>query len=176
MKTKRDRMDKTLDGDPLDVRAMAWGRRSALLDLGTAAAASVLWAAKSARYWLPIREPPVRRWRLPPERFAALVVDKVFTFKGVPYGAPTGGAMRFMPPAKAAAVDGRDGHRRVGPGSAAGPAHRNSRSCGDDSDDRDQRRLPAPERVDDRLERQAAGDGMAARRRIHQRIGQLHDV
>jgi len=105
------------------------------------------------------------------------ILNKVNAFQGIPYGASTAGAARFMPASKPKPWR-RSGHGRMGSGSASGAAYGNPGSRGHDPQAGDQRRLPAPERVDHRLEqeRQASGDGMAARRRLHQRQRQLHDV
>ena len=43
------------------------------------------------------------------------VIRGIYTFKGVPYGAPTGGARRFMPPQKVAAWTGVREARAYGP-------------------------------------------------------------
>ena len=40
-------------------------------------------------------------------KIRGLVHNGIHVFKGIQYGAPTGGKMRFMPPAKPAAVDRR---------------------------------------------------------------------
>ena len=67
----------------------------------------------------------------------------------------------------------------MGSGSSAGqPAYRDSRSARHHPRHRNERGLPASERLDQRIrpQRQASRDGLAAWRRIHQRQRQLHDL
>ncbi len=108
----------------------------------------------------------------------------IYTFKGIPYGAPTGGAARFMPPAPPAPWPGvrsclhygrvcpqgffMSTGRRQCAGRRRGrfPAPARLRPAR-------RRGLPARERVDarDRRHRYAPGDGVAARRRLLRRVG-----
>ena len=49
------------------------------------------------------------------------IAREIYTFKGIPYGAPTGGANRFMPPAKVAPWTGLRSSMYYGQVSPQGP-------------------------------------------------------
>ena len=103
----------------------------------------------------------------------------ISAFKGIPYGAPTGGANRFMPPRPPAPWAGmREAASYHGAGAAtAGPARAAPGIAHDPRPGRykpGERGLPDPQRLDarDRRRREAAGHGLAAWRRLRLRLGQ----
>jgi para-nitrobenzyl esterase len=105
------------------------------------------------------------------------VDNGVQVFKGIPYGASTAGANRFMPPRKLQAWTGvRDAFEYGGrsPQILGGePAEMLSTDPREAlSEDCLMLNLWTPEG----RSRQASGDGVAARRRLRQRLGQLHDL
>ena len=111
-------------------------------------------------------------------KVSGLESDGVHVFKGIPYGASTAGANRFMPPAKAAAWTGvRECTAYAGrsPQAAAAAQRPGARDgVGRDRHPAGRRGLPDAARLDARpRQRQAAGDGLAARRRLLLRLGQL---
>ena len=106
-------------------------------------------------------------------KIRGMVINKVNAFKGIPYGSATLASCRRSSP--------RPGRVLATPSSGDMKPRkvriRKSPRCGDDPRSATiVRRLPAPERLDERPQRQASGDGVAARRRIHQRQRQLHDL
>ena len=99
-----------------------------------------------------------------------VVVDGIKVFKGIPYGATTSGKNRFMPPVKPAAWTGTRDALAFGP--TAPQAGDNSGTTAAGIARSAERRLSRAERLHARPERrtQAAGDGLAARRRIFERL------
>ena len=101
---------------------------------------------------------------------------KVYPLKGVPYGAPTGGKMRFLPAGKPEPWTGvKDaleyGHRC--------PAAARAFSAGVGRDEHRRaagRRLPGSQYLEHGSQgrAQAAGDGLPAWRRIRERSRQFH--
>ena len=103
-----------------------------------------------------------------------LVRYGVNQFWGVPYGASTAGANRFMPPVKPAAWTGVRDAFQVEPAGAAGSRRSDLGSVVAGSARADGRRLPEHQRLHAGSgQRQPAGDGVAARRRVRRRIRQL---
>ena len=92
------------------------------------------------------------------------VAGDIKIFKGIPYGAPTSGKNRFMPPRKPEPGLAFATLSAYGPTAPQVSAYHRSAA---------ERRLPGAERVHAGHERrcEAAGDGVAARRRLRDRLG-----
>ena len=88
-----------------DTRGNAIDRRS-FIGLGAAAGASVLLGGKVSKVFGADSGAATPAVEISSGKIRGVVIDKVFAFKGVPYGAPTGGALRFMPPQKPQAWSG----------------------------------------------------------------------
>ena len=133
-----------------------------------------------ARWPMMYRPQPLRRSsKPPPASCAASPATGIRAFKGIPYGAPTGGANRFMPPrppapwagvrdalayhAQAPQLPGRP-ERRPELRTILGPA-----DTSPESEDCLTLNVWTP---GTRRRRQAAGHGLAAWRRLRLRLGQ----
>ena len=111
-------------------------------------------------------------------KVSGLTAGGVHVFKGIPYGAPTAGANRFLPPKKPEPWSGvREATAYAGrsPQAAADPQRPELATVWGPVDTLAGRRgLPDRACLDARpRQRQAAGDGVAARRRLLLRLGQL---
>ena len=111
-------------------------------------------------------------------RVRGLLLDRVHAFKGVPYGASTAGARRFLPPIAVTPWTGVRDAYELGPRAAAGARRVRGRVGAAHGHRADERRLPAPQRVDTRRgsRRTASGHGVAARRRLYGRFPGRHSL
>ena len=103
------------------------------------------------------------------------IEDKVYAFKGVPYGASTAGPRRFLPPAKPEPWTGVRDALSLGPQAPQAAAALPEFFAMMTEKNRTLRGLPAPPRLDLGAGRgaQEACHGLAARRWIFERFGQL---
>ena len=101
-------------------------------------------------------------------RVRGVAAQGVNVFKGIPYGASTAGANRFMPPVPPAAWTGVRDTLEYGPSAPQSLPGRRRAACA-----RRERRLPRAERLHAGPlgQPETAGDGVAARRRVPQRSG-----
>ena len=111
-------------------------------------------------------------------RVAGCTSDGVHVFKGIPYGASTAGANRFMPPRKPEPWTGvRETHRLCRPlaaGARRGATAGAGDGLGSGRHPAGRRGLPDAACLDARpRQRQAPGHGLAAWRRLLLRLGQL---
>ena len=102
--------------------------------------------------------------------------ERIYVFKGIPYGADTGGKNRFHPPRPVEPWSGvRDathlGDRCPQPGLPAASVHAGGRAGS--RHEPHERGLPLPQRLDAgaRRRRQAPGHGVVPRRRLRPRLG-----
>ena len=100
-----------------------------------------------------------------------LVVDGVNVFKGIPYGASTSGKNRFMPPRRPAPWTGTRDALAYGPTAPQTSGHSGTIAAGSPAQQSEDCLVlnvftPAPGRWT-----QAARDGLAARRRLLDRLG-----
>ena len=153
-------------------------RRSFLHASSLAAAGAVLRPLARGRRRARARAGPSNIVETTSGRVRGLFFQGVNTFRGIPYGASTAGANRFMPPRKPQPWTGVRDVNAIGlrapqldePARAGVVRLRPQRAAG--------RRLPGAERLHAVARRwpQAAGDGVAARRRLRRRIGRLHGL
>ncbi len=110
-------------------------------------------------------------------RVRGITRDKVSAFFGIPYGASTADARRFMPPSKPDSWTGVRDALQFGPRSPQGPSALIPEVAAVDRREVVERRLPAFERVDTRhRERPQTRHGVAAWRRVLPRIGCFHNL
>ena len=142
--------------------------RRAFLEIGGASALAALWHERLFAQAGPVVE--IRSGRI-----RGGIQDGVRVFRGIPYGADTAGANRFLPARRAAAVDRRARRDRVRTASVSAlpPDDSGDRRCADRLG-ADERGLPSAERLDPvNRNRTTTGDGVVSRRRATHRLGQL---